>query len=620
MQRILMFLFVLALAPIYVSGQAPTTAKDSAAFYKKIEKASKRRGFTRFLHRLVFEPTEIKNSNPIRKPKKRDYKNYNGRIVRNIKIHTLDPFGYSEIDTTRKPRNWGERLGNAVHIKSRQFAIRNLLLIKENRPVDSLMVKESERLIRTQRYVSRVYITATPVSSDSVDINVRVLDSWSLIPKGSISTSRTSVEIRERNILGSGHEFVSRIINDNENGNKAYNLRYTVPTIKNTFIRSTLAYRVDLDGYYGKSLNIERTFFSPFTEWAGGVYVDQQFRRDSLTDISGNYSLQNLKYTSQDLWGGRAFRLFEGTSEDDRTTRLVASGRVLFTQYSESPKREYDLIDYFSGERFVMGGLGISSRQFVEDRYLFNNGIVEDVPIGKIYGLTAGYQTKNGRDRTYLGARASYGSYFRIGYLSGNVEYGTFFRAGALEQTAFSLQLNYFTDLIDCGKWKLRQFIKPLLIIGTNRLASVADRLTINESSGFQGGYGAGYYGYNSAGIQGFNSAINGTKKFVLTFQTQSYSPWQVVGFRLNPFFNYTAAVLGNEIQGLTSNRFYQKIGVGILVSNDYLVFNSFQLSIAFYPTIPGQGDNLFLTNTFETNDFGFQDFEFGKPRTIIYK
>ncbi|HLN94708.1 MAG TPA: hypothetical protein VK183_03665, partial [Flavobacterium sp.] len=86
MQRILMFLFFLALAPTYVSGQAPTTAKDSAAFYKKIEKASKRRGFTRFLHRLVFEPTEIKNSNPIRKPKKRDYKNYNGRIVRNIKI------------------------------------------------------------------------------------------------------------------------------------------------------------------------------------------------------------------------------------------------------------------------------------------------------------------------------------------------------------------------------------------------------------------------------------------------------------------------------------------------------------------------------------------------------
>lgn len=620
MQRILMFLFFLALTPTCVSGQAPTTAKDSAAFYKKLEKASKKRGITRFLHRLVFEPTEIKKSNPIRKPKKRDYKAYNGRIVRRIDIHTLDPFGYSEIDTTRKPRNWGERMGNRIHIKSKQFAIRNLLLIKKGKPVDSLMVQESERLIRTQRYVSRVYITAIPVSKDSVDISVRVLDSWSLIPKGSISTSRTSVEIRERNILGTGHEFLSRINNDNDDGRKAYNLRYTVPTIKNTFIKSTLAYRTDLDGYYGKSLNIERTFFSPFTEWAGGVYVDQQFRQDSLTDASGAYALQNLKYTSQDLWGGKAFRLFEGTSESDRTTRLVAAGRLLFTQYSESPGVEYDPIDYFSGERFFLGGLGISSRQFVEDRYLFNNGIVEDVPIGKVYGLTGGYQTKNGRDRLYLGARAAYGSYFSFGYLSGNLEYGTFFRNGVAEQTALSLQLNYFTDLLDCGKWKLRQFIKPLLIIGTNRLESVADRLTINESSGFQGGYGAGYYGYNSAGIQGFNSAINGTKKFVLTFQTQSYSPWQVVGFRLNPFFNYTAAVLGNEIDGLRKNRLYQKIGVGILISNDYLVFNSFQLSIAYYPTIPGQGDNLFLTNTFETTDFGFQDFEFGKPRTIIYK
>jgi len=620
MRYLFLFLIFAITAPNAVYGQVTPPVKDSAALYKKIEKASKKRGFTRFLHKLVFEPTEIKNSNPVRKPKKRNYKNYNGRIVRNIRIHTLDPFGYSEIDTTRKPRNWGERLGNRVHVKSRQFAIRNLLLIKENRPVDSLMVKESERLIRTQRYVNRVFITATPVSKDSVDITVRVLDSWSLIPKGSISASRTSVEIQERNILGSGHELITKVTNSNDDGQKAYNFRYTVPTIKNTFIKSTLAYRVDLDGYYGKSLNIERTFFSPFTEWAGGVYVDQQFRKDSLTDASGAYALQNLKYTSQDLWGGRAFRIFDGASEDDRTTRLVTSGRILFTQYSESPGADYDRIDYFSGERFFLGGVGISSRQYVEDRYLFNNGITEDVPIGKIYGLTGGYQTKNGRDRFYAGARASYGSYFNFGYLSGNFEFGSFVRDGALEQTAFSVQFNYFTDLLDCGKWKLRQFIKPILIIGTNRLDSPADRLTINESSGFQGGYGAGYYGYNSAGIQGFNSAVNGTKKFVLAFQTQSYSPWQIIGFRLNPFFNYTAAVLGNEIDGLRRNRYYQKIGVGILVSNDYLVFNSFQLSIAWYPTIPGQGDNVFLTNTFETTDFGFQDFEFGKPRTIIYK
>ncbi len=581
---------------------------------------SKRSKFTKMLHKFIFEPTEIKKSNPIRKPKVREYKKYEGLIVRKINVETLDPFGFSEIDSTRKPRNWAERQGNRIHIKSSQLAVRNLLLIKKNKPLDTLLVKESERLLRTQRYVNRVYITATPVGKDSVDVLVRVLDSWSLIPKGSVSSSRTTFELNERNFLGSGHEFQNKFTNRMDDGKNAYSMRYTVPTIKNSFIRTSISYKIDLDNYYSKSLNIERTFYSPFTKWAGGLYFDQQFRKDTLQNSDMEYNSQNLKYTSQDAWGGRSVRIFNGNTEDDRTTNLILSGRVLLTQYAESPTIEYDPINFYSGEKFFLGGIGIASRQFVEDRYLFNNGIIEDVPIGKIYGITSGYQLKNGRGRLYTGARASYGTYFKFGYLSGNIEYGTFFRNSKAEQTALNLQVNYFTDLIDLGKWKLRQFIKPQLIIGTNRLNSISDELTINESSGFQGGYGAGYYGYNSAGIQGFNSAVYGTKKFVMTFQTQSYSPWKVLGFRLNPYFNFTGAVMGNEMQGLTSSKFYSKIGLGILISNDYLVFNSFQLSMSYYPSIPGEGTGIFKSNTFETEDFGFQDFDFGKPRTVIYK
>ncbi|MDI1255801.1 MAG: hypothetical protein PSV16_06850 [Flavobacterium sp.] len=574
------------------------------------------------MHKMIFEPTEIKKSNPIRKPKKKKYKSYEGKIVRKINVQTLDPFGYSEIDTTKKPRNWAERSGNRIHIKSSQLAIRNLLLIRKNRPLDSLLVGESERLIRAQRFVSRVVITAEPVSknSDSVDVYVRVLDSWSLIPRGAISGTRTTAELDERNFFGSGHQFDLKYSKRLEDHKNAYDLKYIIPTIKNSFIKTTLNYKIDFDNYYGKSANIERTFYSPYTKWAGGIYIDQQFRKDSLQDAALNYSNQNFKYFSQDVWGGNAVRLFNGNSENDRTSNLILTGRTLFIQYKESPTTAYDSINYYSGEKFFLTGIGISSRQFVEDKYLFNYGIVEDVPVGRIFGITGGYQLKNNRGRLYLGARASFGNYFKIGYLSTNFEYGTFFRDSKAEQTAFNFQANFFTNLIEFGKWKVRQFIKPQLILGSNRLASNGDYLTINESSGFSGANGAGSQTYNSAGIQGFNSAVYGTKKFVLTLQTQFYSPWNVIGFRLNPYFNYTMAALGTEKVGITSSKVYSKIGVGLIISNDYLVFSSFQLSIAYYPTIPGQGDGLFKTNTFETTDFGLQDFELAKPRTVIYK
>jgi hypothetical protein len=79
----------------------------------------------------------------------------------------------------------------------------------------------------------------------------------------------------------------------------------------------------------------------------------------------------------------------------------------------------------------------------------------------------------------------------QMGVLSTNFEVGTFFNNSKMEQTAFSFQ-NYFTKLIEVGNWKIRQFIKPQVILGSNRQNSIGDRLTINEKYG----------------IQGFNSAV----------------------------------------------------------------------------------------------------------------
>jgi hypothetical protein len=49
-----------------------------------------------------------------------------------------------------------------------------------------------------------------------------------------------------------------------------------------------------------------------------------------------------------------------------------------------------------------------------------------------------------------------------------------------------SFQANYFTKLIEVGNWKIRQFIKPQVILGSNRQNSIGDRLTINEKYGIQ--------------------------------------------------------------------------------------------------------------------------------------
>jgi hypothetical protein len=579
--------------------------KDSSEVYWNIQNYSKKNKFTKLVHKLVFKPITSKK-------KKEDeliqqnYQAFEGKIIRNITIVTIDPFGYSEIDSTKKPRNWVEKNGNSIHIKTKKLAIKNILLIRKNKPLDSLLVKESVRLIRAQSYVSRVAISAKLVAkgADSVDVSIRVLDTWSLLPKISVSDSKTNLQLNERNFFGSGHTLNTRYQKRYEDGKGAYKLEYIVPNINNTFIQSKLNYFKDLDGNYGKMVSIDRPFYSPFAKWAGGIDINQQYKTDTLSDANLVYAKQSFKFNSQDFWGGYALRISKDSTENSRVTNLIVSGRFLNVNYLTSPTIEYDPTNFYASEHFLLSGIGISTRKFVEDKYIFKNGVTEDVPIGKIYGITAGYQVKNDVGRFYLGSQVSFGNYFKWGFISLNFELGTFFNKSVTDQTAFSFQANYFTNLITVGKWKVRQFVKPQLTIGINRQNVIGDQLTINDNHG----------------IQGFNSAIYGNQKMMLTFQTQTYSPWNVFGFRLNPYFNYTVAMIGNETRGLNEGKAYSKIGIGLIINNDYLVFRTFQISLAYYPTIPGNGNNVLKTNAFDTSDFGFQDFGLDKPRTVIYK
>lgn len=601
------FVLLLIFSCHFSFAQITPTQKDTAKMYRNIETYSKKRKFTQYIHGLIFQPLTKKNTKVKKKVLRKRFRTFQGKIIRRIDIVTLDPFGYSETDTTAKPTRELSNLGNRLHLKSKRLTILNLILIKRNKPFDSLLVKESERLIRSQRFVRRVAITSQLVSknSDSVDVYIRVLDSWSTIPDFSVSGTKANYQLTERNFMGFGHQLENSYKTNMSNNEDAYSVRYTIPNVMNTYIKTEVNYQMNLDNSYTKGINIERPFFSPFARWAGGAFFEQQFRFDSLPDLNNVYAKQNFKKSTNDFWAGHAYPIFKGESEDARTTNLITTARLERMSYQESPEYAYDSINFYSHERSYLFGIGVSSRQFIEDKFLFNYGIIEDVPVGRAFGITGGFQKKNGIGRMYLGTRIALGNYYKWGYLSSNIEYGSYFNKGTSEQSAFSFQTNYFTNLVEVGRWKFRQFIKTQAIIGNDRQASNGDRLTLNENDG----------------IQGFNARrFFGTKKMLLTFQAQSYSPWNTLGFRLNPFLSYSMGMLGNAESSFNRSKLYSQIGVGLIISNDYLVFSNFQLSFSFYPSIPESDNNIFKTNSFNTEDFGFQDFEIAKPRTVIYQ
>ena len=591
-------------------GQEKPVIADSTKMYKDIEKYSKKRKFTKFLHKLIFEPTST-NLNVKRSLVKEiipNYKKYEGKIIRTIKIETLDPFGYSEIDSTLKPNGFVKKAGNTIHDKTSNWVIKNILLYKKNEPLDSLLVKESDRLIRSQRFVRRVLTTTnlTSKNSDSVDVYIRVLDSWSLIPDFTTTTTKSTFKLRERNFLGTGHEFSNSYQESLITTQNAFSTTYVVPNFKNTFIKTTLSYEIDIDRNYTKFIALERPFFSTFTRYAGGINLSQQFRREFITDsLTTTQTIESFKINSQDFWLGRSFKIFNGKSENERTSNLIIASRFFRTNYLEKPSASYDIREFFSNEKLYLVGIGIANRKFKQDKFIYNYGVIEDVPTGIVYGFTTGYQQKNNFHRYYFGGKFSFGRFYKLGFLSANLEYGTFFKEATSEQNVLSLKFIYFTNLLTAGKWKFRQFLKPEIIIGNKRLDSNFDRLSLNDANG----------------IKGFNSqTLLGTKKILFTFQTQGYSPWNLWGFRLNPFLSNTMGMLANGGENFKKSKLYTQLGIGFIISNDYLVFNSFQISISFYPRIPGEGTNLFKTNSFNTEDFGFQDFDFSKPTTVPFQ
>ena len=119
--------------------------------YKDIEVYSKKSAFTKFMYGLIFKPDSLRSKK--RRPKllQQPYRNFEGKIIRNIDIVTLDPFGYSVNDTAALPQNIVTKSGNTLHVKTQSFTIKNLLLFRGNEPFDSLLVKESERLVRGQK-------------------------------------------------------------------------------------------------------------------------------------------------------------------------------------------------------------------------------------------------------------------------------------------------------------------------------------------------------------------------------------------------------------------------------------------------------------------------------------
>ncbi|MBQ0117924.1 MAG: hypothetical protein KBS98_08450, partial [Flavobacterium sp.] len=603
MFRILLIILFIQFPISLIQAQTPVQ-RDTTSVYKNIEKFSRKKKVTKLFHKIIFRSTDrVERKSSGNKKPTTDLKPYHNKKIRNIYYNSFDPFGQKLTDSTSNVRNWFEKTGNHIHVRTKRWTINDYLLVEKNTPLDSSKVRESERLIQSQRFIRDVSIVpvfvADSLNNEYIDLYVNTLDSWSLIPTGSISTSKLKLRITERNFAGLGHEFINQYRREFNRKQDAYIFQYRIPNFKKTFIETKIRYDIDFDKNYQKEFSLNRNFYSNYAKWAGGVQFLQTYRNDTIYNVQREKTFLKYKNWSYDLWGGFAFTIFKNKPELNKTTNFVITGRFQNTSYSDVPDFTYDQFKFYRDTKLYLTSFGITSREFTKSSYIFYHGINEYIESGRNIFVTTGLENRNNTNRYYLGGKLSKGEFYKYGYLNTTFEIGTFFNHGATEQNLIRLNAFFMSNIFNVKSWRFRQFVVPSFTIGGNRYPVWHDLTSLADKDN---------------GIVGFTDELRGSKRFLLTLQTQSYMPKSYAGFRLSPFLNANIGSLGNTTKELFNSSYYGSIGIGVQISNDYLIFDNFQISFTFFPKIPFDGSNILKTNSLNNDDINLPTYQIGKP------
>jgi hypothetical protein len=178
------------------------------------------------------------------------------------------------------------RLANRLHIETRPKIIRDQLLFDSGDKFSASLLRESERILRSNSYLFDARITPVRVHDGLVDVVVHTKDVWTLNP--GISFGRSGGEnssgftFEESNLLGTGREIMLGYDQDVDRNSRR--IRYTDPHFRGGWNRLRLAYEDNSDGKL-REFSFDQPFYALSTAHAGGAGYRDWDRIDSRYNL-----------------------------------------------------------------------------------------------------------------------------------------------------------------------------------------------------------------------------------------------------------------------------------------------------------------------------------------------
>lgn len=202
-----------------------------------------------------------------------------GTVIGEIRVVTHDIFDTDDPAEDKLPF----RVANALHIRTRTSVVRDALLFKSGDRVSVRAFDETERALRSTRYLYDVKFTVLAVRDNIADIEVSTRDTWTLDPGGSFGraggANSTRVGIKEYNLLGTGTIVsLGRSRNVDRSGTQ---FTFSNGSVFGSRTAVNLSHAVNSDGR-SNAVSVVRPFYALDSTWAAGAIASRDDRLDSV--------------------------------------------------------------------------------------------------------------------------------------------------------------------------------------------------------------------------------------------------------------------------------------------------------------------------------------------------
>lgn len=281
------------------------------------------------------------------------------------------------------------RWANAIHIKTRPETIASQLLFESGDTYQIQIIEESERLLRSNRYLHEAQVIPRKYANGVVDLDVVTTDVWTLSP--SLSFGRGGGEnsggfgLKEYNLLGRGATigiaYKSNVDRDTTifkyNDRNLFGSRYEI----------FADYSDSSDGF-SQGLDLGVPFYELDAQRAKRISLNSGRQTLSLYD-RGNISSQfEHRYEHHEILGGRSNGL-----QGDWARRYLAGVAYDAHEYGLAPDNIHPMSAVPLDRTFIYPFVGIEFLQndFETTRDLDQMNRTEDRHMGKRFGFRIGY-------------------------------------------------------------------------------------------------------------------------------------------------------------------------------------------------------------------------------------